>query len=291
MTYAPPIDIPPPIGQLCDYCNQDEARYYIKSRNKWCCTKTVMQCPGVRKETKIRNKKRKKLREELKKKHPIFNLEHVRVLYPHVYEIDVRDGILRFNQDLKIVEAKCTYQDCEKVWFPVPGTQLNLREWALRPCEDHSEAMDGYRYYCSNECKSKCFAYGKSGTTLERDIKLAKMVDWEEEEWFDSRATKSERDLWRKKCLERDEYECVRCGDKAVHVHHIYPCKTHPLEELDPINGISVCHRCHYVHFHQRGTICALNELAKKICYPIIFGEAKRPVKIETPPPPGVLTF
>jgi hypothetical protein len=290
MSYAPPINVPVPIGKVCDYCNENDAQYYIKSRNKWCCTKTVMQCPGVRKETKKRNKIKKQLEDELKKKHPIFNLEHVKVLYPHVYDIDVKEEIIRFNSELKVVEAKCTYQDCDRVWFPVPRSLLNLREWALRPCEDHSEPMDGYRYYCSDECKNKCFAYGKSGVTLERDIKLSRMIDWEEEEWYDSRANKLERDIWRKQCLERDDYSCVRCGHPAVHVHHIYPCKTHPLEELDPGNGISVCKFCHYVYFHQRGTICALNELAKKICFPIVFGEARRPAEKVIPLPPGVLT-
>ena len=83
---------------------------------------------------------------------------------------------------------------------------------------------------------------------------------------------------------------CVRCGKPAEHVHHIWPVKTHPESELDPVCGISVCKECHFVFSHKKGTECSLVELRGKVCFPIVFGKPML-ASTEMPLPEGVLPF
>jgi len=105
------------------------------------------------------------------------------------------------------------------------------------------------------------------------------MIDWEEdEEWYGSDVSQADKTLWRETCLQQDGFLCVKCKEPAVHVHHEHAVKTHPMEVVDPINGISTCLRCHYDHFHNRGHICSLPNLAKKVCFSIVNGVPKKPV-------------
>lgn len=287
MSYTSPIPRPVPIDQLCEYgCNQD-AQYWFKRPKKWCCSKTANGCPGKQAEIKLRNDKRKKLRE----KYPDINLDYIRVMYPDVYKIDVKDGTLRFNQDKKILEARCTYFECENEWYEIPMNHIGFRQWALTErAPGVTNGGDGYKFYCSKECRNLCAAHGKTGATIHKEVVMAHMIDWEEEEeWYGSEVSAADKNLWRETCLIRDEFLCVRCGEPAVHVHHIDPVKTHPESVVDPPNGISVCLRCHYDHFHERGSVCSLPNLAKKICYSIVNGIPRKPIeKINLPF--GVLT-
>jgi len=298
MSYSKPRIRPIPIDQICQYGSDEypctnEGRYYIKSSKKWCCEDWVARCPGEKARLNMRRKIRKAKEKKLKITHPVFDLEHVRVLYPDVYDFDVIDGTIRFNHETKMVEARCTYHDCKQVWYHVPRLHLGLRQWALSET-GQGGSFDGYRFYCSKDCRKNCFAYGKSGVEILRDIEAAKMIDWDvEEEWYGGNATPGQRILWRETCLERDEWACQRCGADAEHVHHIFPVKTHPESEVDPINGISVCKHCHYTYFHQKGTVCAMNKLAGKECYAIVNGEKKKLSRGNTIyiPSPGILTW
>ena len=203
----------------------------------------------------------------------------MKALYPAVHEVDVLEGNLIYNEERGVLQARCTYKDCPDEWYDIPLNHIGFRKWALTEKENGAtNGGDGYKFYCSNECRKNCFAHGKTGSTLMKDIKAMSMIDWEEEEWVGSDATQAQKDLWRYTCLERDEFSCQRCGEPVEHVHHITPRKMVPHWECDPVNGISVCMRCHYDHFHQRGTICALNNLGGMVCYPIVNGVPMKPV-------------
>ena len=284
MSYTKPIERPTPIGKLCDYGCGRPARYYFKRPKKWCCEDWAGRCPGEKKKRQENREIRKTKIDLIIKEHPIFDLEHVHVLYPNVYQVDYLDsGVLRFNNELKIVQGKCTYYDCMK-WYNITRVDLNLREWALRS-DNQCDSMDGYKFYCSIECRKLCPAFGKSGALMEKEMKMIQTINWEEEEWWGGNASISQRNLWREVCLVRDKFQCQRCGSPAEHVHHIWPVKTHPESELDPVCGISVCKECHYTHFHKKGTMCSMNNLAKKLCFPIKFGVPVKSKREEIPPP------
>jgi len=297
MSYSIPKQKAIPIGQSCQYgdkqfpCN-NEAKYYIKSTDQWCCEQWVANCPGQKARLAHGREKKKEIKQILRDTgHINFDLEHIRLLYPNVYLYDVTDSKVRYNKKSKRILTECTNSECKMKWFEPTQSQLGLREWALNP-NTQGGTFDGYRMYCSDRCKKECPAFGKSGETLLRDIERAKMIDWDEEEWYGGSALPSERTIWRDTCLDRDDYQCQRCGSPAEHVHHIYPIKTHPESELDPVNGISVCKECHYSYFHKKGTECSLPALAGKTCYAIVNGEKKRLGRGNTiyVPTPGILT-
>ena len=55
---------------------------------------------------------------------------------------------------------------------------------------------------------------------------------------------------WRKQVLERDNYQCVVCGEKYTKehkliVHHILPWRNHIEIRYDINNGITLCQSCH----------------------------------------------
>jgi hypothetical protein len=278
MSYTPPIPKPIPLDQLCDYGCGNPAKYWFKRPKKYCCGSTANKCPEKKKENKVKREKRKILKE----KFPIINLDYIQAIYPNVYRIDVQDGTLRYNKDKGIIEARCTYYECEREWYEVPMNHIGFREWALTEKESGvTNGGDGYKFYCDRKCRSLCAAHGKSGALIYKEVVMQHMIDWEEdEEWYGSEVSQADKNLWRETCLIRDGFLCVRCGKPAVHVHHEHAVKTHPMEVLDPDNGLSVCLRCHYDHFHERGSICSLSNLSKKVCYSVVNGIPKKPSEI-----------
>lgn len=51
---------------------------------------------------------------------------------------------------------------------------------------------------------------------------------------------------WRWAVLERDGYQCTRCGTRErLHAHHIRPRKERPDLEFAVENGRTLCHACH----------------------------------------------
>jgi hypothetical protein len=304
MAYVPPITRTPPTGKLCDYgCGQLAGPYWFKTLDKYCCSSWANSCPAQKAKHTIRRGEIKELKDE----HGINSMDYIRARYPRAYAADFPDGTMRFNEETKKVELRCTHFDCKKQWYEAPYEHINLREWALTPQqkEDESEddssssnrptqGGDGYKYYCSQECRDLCAAHGKTGAIIYREVVMQHMIDWEEdEEWYGADVSTSDKNLWRETCLIRDNFMCIRCAtEPAVHVHHEHPVKTHPMEVVDPVNGLSVCSRCHYDHFHKRGSICSIPNLVKKVCYSIVNGEAKRlKDKSSSPPPLGVLSF
>lgn len=51
---------------------------------------------------------------------------------------------------------------------------------------------------------------------------------------------------WRKGVLKRDNFKCIKCGDKKdLHVDHIYPYMLYPDKRLELKNGRVLCAKCH----------------------------------------------
>lgn len=105
-------------------------------------------------------------------------------------------------------------------------------------------------FYCSDECKKSCSVFMRRTDSLNKT------------DLYNSEEYKCFRDY----VLERDNYECQYCGEKAEHVHHERPQKTEPFFALDPDLAWSVCKICHYKKGHKTGSDCSTGNLSKRIC-------------------------
>jgi 5-methylcytosine-specific restriction endonuclease McrA len=52
---------------------------------------------------------------------------------------------------------------------------------------------------------------------------------------------------WRRCVFERDDYRCVRCGQRGgmLNAHHVKPFSAHPELRFDVANGETLCLTCH----------------------------------------------
>jgi len=76
--------------------------------------------------------------------------------------------------------------------------------------------------------------------------------------------TSEEYQTFRQQVLEREDYKCEYCGEKAIHVHHSRPQKLEPGFALDPDFGVACCQKCHYKYGHKDE--CSTRNLANKVC-------------------------
>ena len=69
----------------------------------------------------------------------------------------------------------------------------------------------------------------------------------------------------RKMVLERDGYQCVKCGNKEdLQCHHIMPVNIEPLLSADMDNCMILCIDCHKKSHQKDG--CGYNQLHVKEC-------------------------
>ena len=76
--------------------------------------------------------------------------------------------------------------------------------------------------------------------------------------------TQEEYNIWRTEVLERADYKCEYCEEKANHAHHSRPQKKEPFFNLDPDFGIACCEKCHYEKGHKDE--CSTGKLSKLVC-------------------------
>ena len=94
------------------------------------------------------------------------------------------------------------------------------------------------RFYCSNECKNNCSIYNQK--LYPKDFK----IDYNRE------SQPELRDL----VLQRDEYECQRCGNSTdLHCHHFEGLNINPIESADIDNCITLCSDCHKMAHENEG--------------------------------------
>lgn len=156
------------------------------------------------------------------------------------------EEIRRSLDDKKILEVRC--KQCNK-WFKPTGSQTNHRIQSIK-----GNRLGDSNFYCSDECKLSCSIYKKVTNTP------GSINDLENSVWPELR----------KLVLERDNYECQKCGLKAktkagggLHCHHINPVKLDPLESADIDNCIILCVDCHKEAHQKDG--CKTGQLARCI--------------------------
>ena len=159
---------------------------------------------------------------------------------------------MRYNPDKpdeKEIQVHCNNHDCinskeQGGWFTPDRHLIFDRARALND-------QGGSYIYCSDHCKHDCPVFNLR--YLPNEIK-------------ENLYTSEEYQTWRLNVLEREEYLCEYCENKASHVHHSRPQKLEPGFVLDPDFGIACCEKCHYKYGHKTGTKCSTGNLASTIC-------------------------
>jgi len=166
-------------------------------------------------------------------------------------QIEWCEDVRRNKNNPNILEVRCF--KCDK-WF-IP-TRTNVRN-RLQTLKD--QMLGECRFYCSYECKNSCSIFGKSPEQIEReDAVRAGRLQWLE-------LQREVQQELRSMVLERDDYECVKCGsNSSLQCHHIMPVSIEPLLSADMDNCITLCYDCHIVVHQKDG--CRYNQLYIEEC-------------------------
>jgi len=143
-------------------------------------------------------------------------------LYAH--QIDWCESVRRSKSDRNILEVKCAY--CGK-WYVPTIFNINSRKHAA---EGNKNYLGEQRLYCSDGCKQECPTYRKQKWPKGFRISTSREVQPE----------------LRQMVLERDNYECQKCGStECLHCHHLKGIHWEPLESADVDMCMTLCKSCH----------------------------------------------
>jgi len=149
------------------------------------------------------------------------------------------------RQDLdkpEFLQARCTY--CGG-WFNPTNREVTNRVRAI-----NGNYAGESRIYCSANCKLACPTY--------RQRLYPKT--------FKKNTSREVNSFLRKIVLERDNYQCQKCGkDKnevILHCHHIDPVIKNSILSEDPENCLTLCKDCHKIA-HLTISGCSYHELKK----------------------------
>ena len=138
----------------------------------------------------------------------------------------------------KFLEVTCSY--CGKWFEPQWSYLVSVIESTKR------QGMD-LNIYCSNECKKEC------------------PVFWQRKypKGFKKASSREVDPHLRQMCLERDKWECQKCGaTESLHSHHIEGAVQNKMISNDLDNVITLCKTCHKEVHQQEG--CQYHELQCK---------------------------
>ncbi len=93
------------------------------------------------------------------------------------------------------------------------------------------------RIFCSVSCKAIYQHKGKGNPNWRGGIQPINLK---------IRNSKEAKE-WKRKCIERDEHKCQKCGEiEGLHIHHIKSFEEYPDLRFVLENGITLCNGCHY---------------------------------------------
>ena len=169
-------------------------------------------------------------------------------LYNKFYkEISFCEEIRRDPNNKELLQVRCTEVNCRK-WFNPTNLEVANRIKCLKSL--HSGET---RFYCSEECKQVCNIFGRSLYP----------------KGFKSDYNREVQSELRELVLERDNYECQKCGfshskGKGLECHHFDGINYEPLLSADIDECITFCKKCHKEAHSEDG--CKFNDLkCKKI--------------------------
>lgn len=152
---------------------------------------------------------------------------------------DIRE--VNIHEEETVGQVRCTNSDCGEWFYPSRG-QVNQRVSALK----NKTAWES-RFYCSDKCANSCVLYRQVKYYKDKKPNMGREVQPEL------------RDM----VLERDNYECQRCGNKeSLECHHIEGIEQNPIESADMDICIIFCSKCHKLAHAEKG--CRYVDLWKK---------------------------
>lgn len=276
----------------CEYGCGQEGIYKLKN-GKFCCSEKFNSCPEIKRKNSETNKikqlgknngmygkkqsieSRRKNSESNKRvwKDPFstFNTKEYRTRLKRAmrivgfnkkrsieyikdkYKIFSKIEEMRYNPDKpeeKEIQVRCKNHNCPNSkekggWFTPTNTQLYER---IRNIERHG--VDNSYFYCSTECKDIYPLFNLHFDPNKKEL--------------EGSYKQQEYQIFRLFVLERDNYICQYCGEKAEHVHHERPQKLEPFFSLDPDYAWAVCSKCHYEKGHKDE--CSTGKLANQVC-------------------------
>jgi len=154
-------------------------------------------------------------------------------------QIDFAVGIRRNLEDNRVIDVKCAY--CGK-WHTPTHQTMNATTNGFK--NRHYDL----KFYCSDGCKEACPVFNQN--KYPKGFKRAS-------------SREVSPDL-RQMCLERDGWECQRCGktEPPLHCHHIDGAVQNKIISNDLENVITLCKACHKEVHKQDG--CRYHELQCK---------------------------
>ena len=212
-----------------------------------------MRLKKIGKKQSIETIKKRTLKQYGRKAWNKLNIKNIKEKYPFFSQIEE----MRYNPDKtreKEIQVRCKNHNCKNSkekggWFTPSHERLKDRIYAI----ENEKGNDGNYLYCSDECKNQCPLFGLNPTFEINKLNQNELP-----------YTPNEYQQFREYVLERDEYKCQYCGEKAEHVHHERPQKLEPFYSLDPDYAISVCKDCHYEKGHKDE--CSTGNLANINC-------------------------
>lgn len=193
-------------------------------------------------DTEYRKRNTQKIRDQKKEYYNtkcLFNSVSAQKLFSCQYEECKQD-----ENNLELLLVKCTY--CGS-WFNPSNREVINRIRAI-----NGTYLGESRIYCSENCKLACPTY--------RQRKYIKN--------YKKNTSREVNAILRKIVLERDNWECQKCGknkdEVILHCHHIIPVIIDKIQSEDPDNCITLCKDCHN-QVHLTNYNCSYNEL-KNIC-------------------------
>ena len=242
-------------GKTNIYSEYTIEKMRIASLRKNLSNNTITKMSDARKDKEVWNKNKKNIYNEktlqLMSKKRKRTIKQIKKRYPLFFKIEE----MRYNPDKsseKEIQVHCKNHNCpnskEKDGWFTPGKYKFYER--IRQIE-YGQA--GCYFYCSNECKKNCIlSYIRNDPFKIKEKNSYIYYNKEEYQQF------------REFVLERDNYECQYCEEKAEHVHHERPQKLEPFFSLDPDYAWSVCSKCHYEKGHKDE--CSTGNLSSIIC-------------------------
>lgn len=150
-----------------------------------------------------------------------YRINNIPVYNTYANQIDYIEKVRRNQEDKNILEVKCS--KCNN-WYIPKMTEVSHRIQSL-----NGNQLGESRLYCSDECKKECQVFNQK--KYPKDNKP-----------YYHREVQSEL---RQMVLERDNWECQKCGKKEHLIcHHIEGIRWEPLESADIDQCITVCKDC-----------------------------------------------
>jgi len=228
-----------------------------KGRTPWNKGKIGLQTPWNKNKNDIYSKETLEIM-KMKAKNKRLTLIQIKEKYPTFSKVEE----IRYNPNKckeKELQVHCKNNTCPNSkenggWFTPDIYQFINRRSQLE------FGNEGSYFYCSQKCKDECILYNKTINQLIKEDQIR--AGHIPEKYY----TTLEIRIFNEFVMKRENYLCEYCGEKAEHVHHIYPKKLYPGYALDPDHGLACCEKCHYKYGHPKGTECSTGNISNKIC-------------------------